>query len=134
MAMTDTDTQGKLAEYEGIIRMLTEKVEELAAANERLTSELTAHQTLKAIYADPNQQATVRVRAAQAALNVETPRLEPQPAPLELAAEEIEPLAVVVERQRKRMDRMQGQDIQVLPDGRVLLLKPGSNGDDSSSD
>jgi len=134
MAMTDTDTQGKLAEYEGIIRMLTEKVEELAAANERLTSELTAHQTLKAIYADPNQPATVRVRAAQAALNVETPRLEPQPAPLELAAEEIEPLAVVVERQRKRMDRMQGQDIQVLPDGRVLLLKPGSNGDDSSSD
>jgi hypothetical protein len=94
MAMTDTDTQGKLAEYEGIIRMLTEKVEELAAANERLTSELTAHQTLKAIYADPNQPATVRVRAAQAALNVETPRLEPQPAPLELAAEEIEPLAV----------------------------------------
>ena len=134
MAMTDTDTQGKLAEYEGIIRMLTEKVEELAAANERLTSELTAHQTLKAIYADPNQPATVRVRAAQAALNVETPRLEPQPAPLELAAEEIEPLAVVVERQRKRMDRMQGQYIQVLPDGRVLLLKPGSNGDDSSSD
>ena len=39
--MTDTEIQGKLAEYEGIIRMLTGKVEELAAANERLTSELT---------------------------------------------------------------------------------------------
>ena len=98
--MTDTEK----AEYERVIQLLTAKVEELLAANERLTSELTAHQTLRAIYSDSTQPATVRVRAAQAALNVETPRLEPQPAPLDLPYEEVEPLAVVVERQRKRCD------------------------------
>jgi hypothetical protein len=54
--VTDTDIQSKLVEYEGIIRMLTAKVEELVADNQRLTSELTAHQTLKAIYADPNRR------------------------------------------------------------------------------
>ena len=130
-----TDTESKLAEYEGVIRVLTAKVEELAAANQQLTSELTAHQTLKAIYADPNQPATVRVRAAQAALNVETPPLKPQPPPLELAAEEIEPLATVIERQRKRMDQMQGQNIEVLPSGQVRLLTPsGNDRDDDSKD
>src|SRR5689334_12311520 len=110
--------------------MLTAKVEELVADNQRLTSELTAHQTLKAIYADPNQPATVRVRAAQAALNVETPRLEPQPAPLNLVAEEIEPLAVVVERQRARMNALQGRNIEVLPSGQVLLLDERNGSDD----
>jgi hypothetical protein len=128
--VTDTDIQSKLVEYEGIIRMLTAKVEELVADNQRLTSELTAHQTLKAIYADPNQPATVRVRAAQAALNVETPRLEPQPAPLNLVAEEIEPLAVVVERQRARMNALQGRNIEVLPSGQVLLLDERNGSDD----
>jgi hypothetical protein len=63
----------------------------------------------------------------------ETPSLQSVPQPLDLTAEPIIPLAELVERQRKRMDQMQGQDIQVLTDGRVLLLKPGS-GDDSSSD
>jgi hypothetical protein len=124
-------TDAEKAEYEGVIRLLTVKVEELVAANERLSSELTAHQTLRAIYSDSTQPATVRVRAAQAALNVETPRLEPQPAPLDLPCEEIEPLAVVVERQRRRADAMQreARDIEVLPSGIVRVLpKPGSNG------
>jgi hypothetical protein len=100
-AMTDTEK----AEYEGIIRLLTAKLEELAADNERLkSSELTAHQALKMIYGDSSQPAGVRVRAAQAALQCETPRLQPQPAPLDLPCEEIEPLAVVVERQRARQN------------------------------
>ena len=126
--MTDTEK----AEYEGVIRMLTTKLEELAAENERLkSSALTAHQALKMIYGDSSQPATVRVRAAQAALNVETPRLEPQPAPLDLVADEIEPLAVVVERQRKRADALQREirDIVVSPNATVRVLpKPGSNG------
>jgi len=66
----------------------------------------SAHQTLRAIYADSTQPATVRVRAAQAALNVETPSLKPEPAPLNLVAEPYEPLSVVVERQRARMNRI----------------------------
>src|SRR6516165_3002228 len=113
-------TDAEKAEYEGVIRLLTVKVEELVAANERLSSELTAHQTLRAIYSDSSQPATVRVRAAQAALNVETPRLIPQPPPLELTAEKPMPLAEVVRLQRARLDRMERErrDIKVLPDGR----------------
>src|SRR5215472_15835087 len=95
--------------------MLVAKVEELVAANERLSSELTAHQTLRAIYSDSSQPATVRVRAAQAALNVETPRLEPQPAPLELAAEEIEPLAVVVERRASEWTECKARTSKCCP-------------------
>jgi hypothetical protein len=53
---------------------------------------------------------------------------------MELVAEEIEPLAVVVERQRARMEALQGQAIRVLPSGKVLLLDDsnGSDGDDHS--
>jgi hypothetical protein len=130
-------TDAEKAEYERVIRMLTAKVEELVAANERLSSELTAHQTLRAIYSDSTQPATVRVRAAQAALNVETPRLEPQPAPLDLPYEEVEALPVVVERQRARADRMEREmrDIEILPNGTVRVLpKPGSNGSGDDSD
>jgi hypothetical protein len=67
-------------------------------------------------------------------LGVETPSLKPQPAPLDLVAEETEPLAVVVERQRKRADALQGrQNIRVLPNGQVLLLD-GNGSDDGSVD
>ena len=38
-AMTETDVQSKLAEYESIVRMLTAKVEELVAENDRLRAE-----------------------------------------------------------------------------------------------
>ena len=131
--MTDADK----AEYERVIRLLTAKVEELVAVNERLSSELTAHQTLRAIYSDSTQPATVRVRAAQAALNVETPPLKSVQPPLDLVAEEYEPLAVVVERQRKRADALQREmrDIQVSPTGavRVLSRKPDGNGSDDTA-
>jgi hypothetical protein len=132
--VTDADLQGKLAEYEGIIQMLTAKVEELVAANERLTSELTAHQTLKAIYADPNQPATVRVRAAQAALNVESPKLQSVPPPLDLVAEKIEPLAELVNKRRARQDLLEPPH-RVLSDGHTVVLFKGNgrnDGDDSS--
>ena len=52
--MIDTEK----AEYERVIGELVAKVQELVAANERLTSELTAHQTLRAIYSDSTQPAT----------------------------------------------------------------------------
>jgi len=99
-------TDAEKAEYERVIGLLTSKVEELLTANERLTSELTAHQTLKAIYSDTTQPATVRVRAAQAALGHEAPPLKPVEPPLELVAQEYEPLAVAVERARKRCDQI----------------------------
>jgi hypothetical protein len=126
-------TDAEKAEYDEVVRLLTAKVEELVAVNERLSSELTAHQTLRAIYSDSSQPATVRVRAAQAALNVETPRLIPQPPPLELTAEKPMPLAEVVRLQRARLDRMERErrDIKVLPDGRVLMLDERNDGNGS---
>ena len=95
------------AEYEDVVRQLMLKLEQLAAENASLkANNASAHQTLRAIYADSTQPATVRVRAAQAALNVETPRLESVPPPLDLVAQEYEPLSQVVERQRKRCDAL----------------------------
>jgi len=89
-------TDPEKAEYDDVVRQLMAKCEQLAAENAALkANNASAHQTLRAIYADSTQPATVRVRAAQAALNVETPSLKPEPAPLDL-----------VERQRARMNRI----------------------------
>jgi len=134
-AMTHTDIQSKLAEYEGIIRMLTAKVEELVADNERLTSALTAHQTLRAIYSDSNQPANVRVRAAQAAIGHESAPLKATEAPLDLVAEPIESLADVITRQRARADKMLREDpqFQALRNSGYLLDSAGNGSNDSSS-
>src|SRR5215831_16332042 len=137
-AMTDTDIQSKLAEYESIVRLLTAKLEELAAENTRLrSSENNAHSVLREVYNDPTASPAVRVKAAGLALPHEVPRLESVPPPLELVAEVIEPLADVVARQRARCDRMQREasDIEVLPSGLVRVLpKPGSgNGSDGDT-
>jgi hypothetical protein len=61
---------------------------------------------LKEIYNDPDASQAHRIKAAGLALPHETPRLTPQPAPLDLPYEEVEPLATVVERQRARMNRL----------------------------
>ena len=128
----------KLAEYETLLKLQMQKIEELAAENESLRSGLGAHGVLKLVYSDDKQPAGVRVKAAQAALNVEKPSLKPQPAPLELVAEEIEPLADVVARQRARADRMLLEDPQFLA-VRSISLKgngadDGSDSDDGSND
>jgi hypothetical protein len=123
----------KFAEYEYTIKLLTAKLEELAAENERLTSALGgAHATLRTIYSDSNQPAGVRVKAAQAALPHETPRLNPV-SQLELAAEEeIEPLADVIRRQRARADRMMLEPpFSDLP--KVSPFRPNGNGSDDDT-
>ena len=126
--MTDTEK----AEYDAVIQMLTAKLEELAAENAKLRSEKSdALSVLKEIYSDPDASQAHRIKAAGLALPHEVPRLTPQPAPLDLPYEEVEPLAVVVDRQRRRADAMQreARDIEVLPSGLVRILpKPGSNG------
>jgi hypothetical protein len=106
-------TDPEKAEYDDVVRQLMAKCEQLAAENAALkANNASAHQTLRAIYADSTQPATVRVRAAQAALNVETPSLKPEPAPLDLVAEPYEPLSVVVERQRARINRIQALPLE----------------------
>jgi hypothetical protein len=106
--MTDTDLQSKLAEYEDVVRLLTAKLEELAAENARLrSSENNAHSVLREVYNDPTASPAVRVKAAGLALPHETPRLTPQPQPLDLVAEEVIPLAELVAKRRKRQEALQ---------------------------
>jgi hypothetical protein len=128
-------TDSEKAEYDDVVRQLIVKCEQLAAENAALkVNNASAHQTLRAIYADSSQPATVRVKAAQAALNVETPRLESVPPPLDLVAEPIIPLARLVEQQRARMDAMllEERDIEVADSGAVRILpKPSGNGGSS---
>jgi hypothetical protein len=131
--MTDLER----AEYDDVIRQLMAKCEQLVAENAALKAGLDAHSTLKSIYGDSTQPATVRVKAASASLAVEKPRLEPVPPPLDLVAEPVEPLAEVVRRQRARADRLQAEmrDIVVEPSGFVKVLpRPGGNGSGSDTE
>jgi hypothetical protein len=129
--MTDIEK----AEYDDVVRQLMAKCEQLAAENAALkANNASAHQTLRAIYADSTQPATVRVRAAQAALGHESAPLKPTEAPLELVAEVIEPLADVVARQRARSDRMMLEP-PFSDLAKQFPLQSNSNGsDDSGSD
>ena len=99
-------TDSEKAEHDDVIRQLVVKCEALAAENARLrSSENNAHAVLREVYNDPTASPAVRVKAAGLALPHETPRLESVPPPLELVAEPYEPLSVVVERQRARMNK-----------------------------
>jgi hypothetical protein len=125
--MTDTEK----AEYEDVLRRLTAKCEELVAENARLrSSENNAHAVLREVYNDPTASPAVRVKAAGLALPHETPRLTPQPAPLDLVAEEYEPLATLVERQRQRMNKLLSLP---LAERSALITGVGGNGSDGDS-
>jgi hypothetical protein len=129
--MTEETAEQKLARYETVLDLQMKELDRLRAENERLRTVAGAHGVLKEIYLDPDAPQGNRIKAAQAALPHETPRLTPVPPPLDLVAEEYEPLADVIARQRARCDRMQreARDIEVLPSGFVRVLpKPGSNG------
>ena len=111
VAMTDTDIQSKLAEYEDMVRLLTAKLEELAAENTRLrSSENNAHSVLREVYNDPTASPAVRVKAAGLALSHESAPLKPV-TQLELKAEEpVIPLADLVRRRRARQKALEGLD------------------------
>ena len=140
MTDTDTDLRSKLTECESIIQQLVTKLQETVDENDRLqavvaklTGTADAHSTLRRLYLDETQSPNTRVRAAQAALQHEKPRLMPEKAPLELTAEPYEPLAVVVERQRKRCDAMQALPLaerEALIKG---VVRHGGNGQDDDT-
>jgi hypothetical protein len=120
-----------------IIRQQMARIAELEAEVERLRSAANAHDVLKSIYSDASQPTGHRLKAAGLALGVESAPLKPVESPLDLVAEEIEPLPVVIERQRARADAMlrEARDIEVSPSGVVRVLpKPGSNGSEGSGD
>jgi len=129
--MTET-AEEKLARFETVIGLQMQEIDRLRAENERLRTVAGAHGVLKEIYLDPNAPQGNRIKAAQAALPHEVPRLESVPPPLELTAEPIEPLADVVARQRARADLMMRDDPQfrALRSRQVIPLKPNGNGDD----
>ena len=68
----------------------------------RATEGAGALATLQSLYRNGELPESLRAKCAGMALAHESPSLKPIEAPLELVAEVIEPLATVVERQRKR--------------------------------
>ena len=74
--MTAMDSvKRELDEAAYVIRQLTAQVAELTAENERLRAGLDAHSVLQSIYRNSASPESNRIKAAQAALNVEKPRL-----------------------------------------------------------
>jgi len=123
--------EAKLKRHEDALAACMVEIQRLRAENTALKANATAHQTLKNIYGDDSQPVSARVRAAQAALAHESAPLKPVEAPLDLVAEEIEPIADVVARQRARADRMMLEPpFSDLP--KVVPFR--SNGDGSNGD
>jgi hypothetical protein len=111
--MIEETLEAKLKRHEDALVACMAEIERLRAENSSLkANNASAHQTLRAIYADSTQPATVRVRAAQAALNVETPSLKPQPPAIDATCEEIIPLPQLVEERRARMIKAHAEDPQ----------------------
>jgi hypothetical protein len=134
-----TDLKAYADRLEVLCRAQADEITRLRAQVAALTEGTDdAHSVLRRLYLDETQPSTTRVRAAQAALNVEKASLKPV-SQLELTAEpEPMPLAEVVRLQRARCDKMLREDpqFQALRDSGYLLEGNGSagnSGDDSSS-
>ena len=109
-------------------------IQKLRAENALLRSAEGAHDVLRRIYLNEAESSNTRVKAAQAALNVEKPRLEPVPPPMELVAEVIEPLSTIVERQRARMHKLLALPLEERERMITGVIRRDGNGGDSSSD
>jgi hypothetical protein len=145
MVVTDS-IASKFREYEYTIKLLTVKLEELAAENESLRSGLDAHGTLRMIYTNQNSPEGNRIKAAQAALTVEKPRLAMTAyAGKNLTNEVVIPLADLVRRRRARQDALEGlppddpkylewidRDHTDLPPGSDQRNSNGSDGDNTA--
>ena len=129
--MTDTEK----AEYDDVVRMLTVKLEQLAAENARLrSSENNAHSVLREIYNDSTASPAVRVKAAGLALPHDTPRLTPVPPPLDLVAAPVTPLADLVAERRARADAMLLKPpYRTLPSSHVFKGNGNGSDDDTAS-
>jgi hypothetical protein len=134
--MIEETLEQKLKRHEDALVACMAEITKLREENARLRSEADAHTVLRSIYSDPDAPQTNRIKAAAASLAHEKPKLMPERAPLDLTAEEVVPLAELVEQRRKRADELQAemQNIQVSPSGivRVLSHKPGGNGSDDT--
>jgi hypothetical protein len=94
-----------------VIREQMARIAELEAEVERLRSVAGAHDVLKEIYLNPDAPQGNRIKAAQAALNVEKPRLAMTAYVGKQQTEEvIIPLAELVHRRRRRQAALEGLD------------------------
>jgi hypothetical protein len=123
--------ESKVREYETLLKLQMVKIEELAAENERLRSVAGAHDVLKEIYLNPDAPQTNRIKAAQAALNVEKPRLAMTAyVGKDSTAEVIIPLAELVRQRRARQDALENLP---LDDPKRLEWRDDKSPDDDSS-
>jgi hypothetical protein len=120
--------QSQLYEAEYVIRAQMARIAELEAEVERLRSAAGAHEVLKSIYTDANQPTGHRIKAAGIAIGHEVPKLTSVPPALELSAEEIEPLAVLVEKRRARQNLLCPASTDLVP---VASSRSNGNGNDS---
>src|SRR6516165_3940138 len=102
--MVEETLEAKLKRHEEALALCIAEITKLREENTMLRSAEGAHDVLRRLYRDENQSSNVRALAARASLPYESAPLKSVDAPMDLVAEEIEPLAVKVERQRKRAD------------------------------
>ena len=132
--MTEETLEEKLARYEFVIDAYVRELATLRDEVERLRSAAGAHEVLKSIYADTSQPTGHRLKAAGLALGHESPSLKPVEAPMELVAEVVEPLSVIVERQRKRADAIEALPLSVREQMvRGVVRRDGNGSDEDTS-
>jgi hypothetical protein len=134
--------KAQLDEAEHVIRAQMARIAELEAELEELRSAAGAHQVLREIYGNANQPTGHRLKAAGLALAHEVPKIQSVPAPLELSAEPIIPLADLVTQRRARQDQLCPESTSPgRGDFKALNLLPvassrrdgnGSDGDDTA--
>jgi hypothetical protein len=131
------DAQQLIDRCEYTIEYQKQEIDRLRAEVQRLTHLLegktNAHLTLQNIYSTPNSSEGNRLKAAAASLPFERPKLMPERAPLELAAEP-EPMLLeeLVKVRMERQDRLEAEQFE-LRSG-LLLPVPGKRGNGDGSD
>jgi len=123
--------KAQIDDAKDVMRRQMTRIAELEAEVERLRSAAGAHEVLRSIYADSNQPTGHRIKAAGLAIGHEVPKIQSVPPAIDATCEEIEPLAVVVERQRRRADA-----ILALPlaEREQLIRGVGRDGNGNGSD
>jgi hypothetical protein len=129
--MTVADIQSQLDEARFIIGQQMARIAELEAEVQNLKAGLSAHEVLQSIYRDSASE-SARIRAAQAALGVESAPLKSVEPPLDLVAvKSPEPLVDVVTRQRARQDFLCPESIDFKAQS---LLPAGNRSGNGSND
>jgi hypothetical protein len=98
-----------------------------------IMGDANAHTALQAVYNDPTASQANKVKAAAAAIGYEQGKIRDEPPFLELRAHI--PLLELAEMRMRKVLPLEGQEIQVQPNGQVIVLKPGrgnGNGDGSN--